>query len=139
MRKLLPYHHAPAIALACLALACLALASPHPAAAAGAADWQLFHTATSGGEQFDYYYDKAGVVDAGEKVTVTLRILGRPARSVTLSSIELNCRTVTYSEISTVSTDAAGRRTALAPSDLWRDAPIQPGKSADKLRRLLCR
>lgn len=122
-----------------IALLCLAPAVPCPAAAARGADWQLFHSVTSGGQQFDYYYDKAGVVVADDKVTVILRILGKPARSVTLSSIELNCRTVTYTEISTVSTDAAGRKTVLAASDLWRDAPIQSGKSADKLRRLLCR
>ncbi len=122
-----------------IALACLAAVLPGPAAAARGADWQLFHSVSSGGQQFDYYYDKAGVVVADDKVTVILRILGKPARSVTLSSIELNCRTVTYTETSTVSTDAAGHKTVLAASDLWRDAPIQPGKSADKLRRLLCR
>jgi hypothetical protein len=124
-----------------IALCCIAPTLPLVAMASGrgGADWQLFQTVTSGGERFDYYYDKAGVVEAGEKLTVTLRILGKPAKSVTLSQIELNCRTVTYSEISTVSTDAAGHRTELAGADLWRDAPIQPGKSADKLRRLLCR
>ena len=122
-----------------IALFCLAPALPCPAAAAGGANWQLFQSVTSGGQQFDYYYDKAGVVVADENITVTLRILGKPARSVTLSTIELNCRTVTYSETSTVSTDGAGRRTVLPPADLWRDAPIQPGKSADKLRHLLCR
>ncbi|HSI16707.1 MAG TPA: hypothetical protein VK980_02985 [Sphingomonas sp.] len=122
-----------------IALVCLAPALRCPAAAAGGANWQLFQSVTSGGQQFDYYYDKAGVVVADDKITVTLRILGKPARSVTLSSIELNCRTVTYTETSTISTDAAGHKTVLAASDLWRDAPIQPGKSADKLRRLLCR
>lgn len=122
-----------------IALFCLALALPYAAAASGGANWQLFQSVSSGGQQFDYYYDKAGVVVADEKITVILRILGKPARSVTLSSIELNCRTVTYTETSTVSTDAVGHRAELSPSDLWRDAPIQPGKSADKLRRLLCR
>jgi hypothetical protein len=117
----------------------LAPALPQAAALPGGADWQLFQSVTSGGQQFDYYYDKDGVVVADEKVTVTLRILGKPANSVTLSSIALNCRTVTFTEISTVSTDREGRRTELAAADLWRDAPIQPGKSADKLRRLLCR
>ena len=122
-----------------IALFCVALASLCPAAAAGGANWQLFQSVASGGQRFDYYYDKGGVVVAGEKITVMLRILGKPAKSVTLSTIELNCRTVTYTEASTVSTDAAGHRTELSPSDLWHDAPIQPGKSADKLRRLLCR
>ena len=122
-----------------IALCCLALASSPATAAAGGANWQLFQSVASGGQQFDYYYDKARVVVADDKISVTLRILGKPANSVTLSSIELNCRTVTYSETSTVSTDAAGRRTELSPSDLWHDAPIQPGKSADKLRHLLCR
>ena len=122
-----------------IALFCLAPALLCPAAAAGGANWQLFQSVTSGGQQFDYYYDKAGVLVADDKIIVTLRILGKPAKSVTLSSIELNCRTVTYTEMSTVSTDAAGHRTMLSPADLWRDAPIQPGKSADKLRRLLCR
>jgi hypothetical protein len=118
--------------------ALLVPALPQAAAAAGGGDWQLFQSVTSGGQQFDYYYDKAGVVISGEKVAVTLRILGKPANSVTLASIELNCRAVTFTETRTVSTDATGQTTELPPSALWRDAPITPGKSADKLRHLLC-
>lgn len=106
---------------------------------AGDGRWELFQTVSSGGQQFDYYYDRPGVTMSDEKVAVTIRILGTPAKSVTLSSIELNCRTVTFTETRTVSTDGVGRTTELAPADLWRDAPILPGKSADKLRHLLCR
>lgn len=121
------------------ALIALLLVAAPPPTPAGAARWQLFQTVNSGGQTYDYYYDAPGVVASDEKVAVTIRILGKPAKSVTLSSIELNCRTVTFTETKTVSTDARGVRTELPPAALWRDAPILPGKSADKLRRLLCR
>lgn len=124
--------------IAAFLVALFVSALPQAAVSAGGPDWQLFQSVTSGGQQFDYYYDKAGVVMSGEKVAVTLRILGKPANSVTLASIELNCRAVTFTETKTVSTDGAGQTTELPASALWRDAPIMPGKSADKLRHLLC-
>jgi hypothetical protein len=127
--------HAPMIA----GFAALLLVSALPQPPTGDGRWELFQTVSSGGQQYDYYYDRPGVTTSDEKVAVTIRILGMPAKSVTLSSIELNCRTVTFTETKTVSTDGAGHMTELAPADLWRDAPILPGKSADKLRRLLCR